>query len=121
RVGAADLGDGVLEGVVRRLARPVPVEQAGLPAAEAVLVDQAEVEEAGDGRLAIREQDRVLELSRLVDARGRDGWQRVVVVLTAVVIAHLVARRNGLEAVLDVPDRHAAVAGEGLSRLAEGG
>src|SRR5262249_7979038 len=58
-VGAAAgaLLDRGFEGVVRRLPRPVAVEEARLPPAEAVLVEQAEVEKSRNGRLAVREQD----------------------------------------------------------------
>ena len=95
-----------------------------MPAAEAVLVEQAEVEEPGDSRLAVREQDRVAQLRRLVDdvlvVARRQCRNRVQVVLAAVVVAQLVGRRNGLETVLDVPDRHAADARHGLGRVLEG-
>src|SRR6266576_3106709 len=96
-----------------------------LPATELVLVEQAEVEEAGDGGLAVREQDRVPKLRGLVDDAGfavpiecRHGMH---VVLAAVVVTPLVGRRNRLEAVLHVPDAHAAGPGHGLRRSLERG
>src|SRR6266571_2059955 len=96
----AHLRDRRLERVVRRLAGTVPPEQTGLPATELVLVEQLEVQEAGDRRLAVREQDRVPKLGRLIDhadsssklrcARG----DRVGIVLASPVEAPLVRRWN---------------------------
>src|SRR5206468_427928 len=101
----------------------VAIEQAGLPAAEPVLVEQDEVEEARDGRLAIGEQDRVVQLARLVDntrlVLRRYRGQRTAIVLAAVVITTLVGRRDGLKTVLDVPDRHAAFTRHRLRRRLE--
>src|SRR5437899_11902936 len=121
-VAPAHLGDCVLEGVVRRLTGAVPPEKTGLPAAELVLVEEPEVEEAGDRGLAVREQDRVAKLGRLIDdavsLSQRRGERRdcVRVVLASPVEAPLVGRRHGLETVLHVPDRYAFRTGQGLSR-----
>src|SRR5439155_4829736 len=102
------------------LARAVPPEQAGLPASELVLVEELEVEEPRDGRLAVRKQDRVAELTRLIGAAVSPRChrrKRMAVVLPAAVEPSLVARREGLIAVLDVPDRHAAVSRQRLARV----
>src|SRR5919204_1948159 len=54
-VARRDRRDRVLERVVRRLLRAVAPEEAGLPPAEPRLVDQLEVEERADARLAVGE------------------------------------------------------------------
>src|SRR5215218_10825503 len=57
-----DLRDHALERLVRRLWRPVAEQYSGLPAAQAGLVGEQEVEESSDGGLAVREPDRVGQL-----------------------------------------------------------
>jgi hypothetical protein len=60
------LGDSRLECIVRRLLGAVPVEHARLPAGQPVLVQELEVEEGADLRLAARKQERVPNLACLV-------------------------------------------------------
>ena len=71
-----DLRDHVLEGQVGRLRRPVGEEDARLPAVQAALVGEQEVEEAANGRLAVGEPDRVGQLRSLVDAAPPEARRR---------------------------------------------
>src|SRR5204862_2048794 len=118
---AAHLVDRPLEGVVGGLTGAVSPQEPRLPAAELVLVQQLEVEEPRHGRLAVREEDRIPELRRLVD-RGlpvlllwRDCREDSRVVLPAAVEASLVGRRCGVVPGLEVPDRDDLDAGVRLS------
>src|SRR5712692_6287601 len=81
---------------------------------EVALVDELEVEERGDVRLAVREPDGRAELLRL-----RRGIHGAPVVLDATVGTRFPTRAAALEAVLEVPDRDAAGAGERLRRALE--
>ena len=100
-----------LDRLVRRLRRAVGPEQARLPAAQADLVHELEVEERADRGLAVGELHRVLQLARLIghDARRarlrRDRLDELPVRLPARVAGALVVRHDRLEAVLEVPDR----------------
>src|SRR4051795_8347827 len=81
-----------------RLSVHAAPDEAGLPAGEARLVGELEVEERAHVRLAGGEGDRGVQLPRLLP-RGDRGD-----VLLAVVVAAERRRHGGLEAVLEVPD-----------------
>src|SRR3954463_10496693 len=85
------------DGCGRLAARPAP-EDGRLPAGEALLVDELEVEERAHVRLAGRERDCFPEPLRLeLRRKRRDG-------LAAVVAARKAPRHLGLVAVLEIPD-----------------
>lgn len=65
-VAGTNARDRCSEAVEAGLARSVPPEQPGLPAGEAILVQELEVEESSDRGLAASEQEGVAELARLV-------------------------------------------------------
>src|SRR5262249_5867148 len=95
----------------RGLRAPIGSDEARLPAGKGGVVAQLEVEEGADAGLAVGEADGGGELRRLL--RLGDG---AAVGLGAGVER---ARRRRLEAVLEVPDRDAPLAGQRLPRAGE--
>src|SRR5262245_1898736 len=105
-----DIGDCLAERLIRGLVRTVTPEEARLPSRKPVLIEELEVEERGDERLAVREQEGVPELARLVAdpwlrRRGRERRNDERVGLLTRVETSLGLRHRRLEPGLEVPDR----------------
>src|SRR5215211_115867 len=109
-----DVGCRLLHLAVRRLRAPVGVQDPRLPPAEVRLVEQLEVEERADVRLAVREPDRRAEAHALL--QRVDGAD----VLAPAVERPLRLRRSRLVPRLEPPDRDAAGARKRLRGPAEG-
>ena len=104
--------------------RPVAPEHARLPAGEAILVQQLEVEERADRRLAACEEQCVPQLACLVanprlGTLGRDRRDDVPVRLRSAVQVPLRAWNGGLEARLEVPHAGRAFERDRLGRPVE--
>src|SRR6266566_7315115 len=106
RPGLRGLGGGPDRGQAR-LRRVVGVEEPRLPAVEVGLVADVEEQQAGDGRLAIRELYRLLVVGGLHRLRHRVGRARDAEVRVG---AELAGGDPGLDAVLAVEDRQRGAA-----------